>query len=270
MSQRNFKRLATYIFDYSGIKMPQTKITMLEGRLRRRLRATGISTFDDYCDFLFDRNGLAHEAVLLIDAVTTNKTDFFREPNHFDYMRDVALPALHEKGMRKIRAWSSACSVGAEPYTMAMVLEDYRRDAGGPDYSILATDLSTDVLERARRGVYPAEMVDPVPPDMMHRYVMQAKDASRRVVRISPRLRSHVGFMRLNLMDPVYKIGDPMHMIFCRNVLIYFDKKTQLHVLQQVCECLLPGGYLFIGHSESIAAMELPLRQLANTIFVRE
>ncbi len=270
LSSRNFKRLSAYIFDYSGIKMPPTKLTMLEGRLRRRLRATGLPTFDAYCDYLFDQNGLAGESIYLIDVVTTNKTDFFREPNHFDYMREVALPTLQEKGVRRIRAWSSACSIGAEPYTMAMVLEDFRKEAGGPDYSILATDLSTEVLEKARRGIFPAEMIDPVPKEMARRFVMQAKDATRRVVRIAPQLRAKVGFMRLNLMDATYGVGEPMHMIFCRNVLIYFDKKTQLHVMTRLCECLRPGGYLFIGHSESISAMNLPVRQLANTVFIKE
>lgn len=270
LSSRNFKRLSAYIFDYSGIKMPPSKITMLEGRLRRRLRATGFNTFDQYCDFLFDRDGLARESIYLIDVVTTNKTDFFREPNHFDYLRDVALPDLQKKGVRRIRAWSSACSIGAEPYTMAMVLEDFRQTSAGPDYSILATDLSTEVLDRARRGIFPSEMAEPVPQEMMRRYVMEAKDPSRRVVRIAPHLRTKVGFMRLNLMDPLYKVGEPMHMIFCRNVLIYFDKKTQVQVLTRLCECLLPGGYLFIGHSESITAMDLPVRQIANTVFIRE
>lgn len=270
ISPRNFKRLAGYIFNYSGIKITESKLTMLEGRLRRRLRATGIDGFDAYCTFLFDNDGLATESVHLIDVVTTNKTDFFREPNHFDYMRDVALPELHARGVRRIRSWSSACSIGAEPYTMAMVLEDYRVNDRGPDYSILATDLSTDVLQKAQRGIYPAEMIDPVPADMQQRYVMQSRDREARLVRISPRLRSKVGFMRLNLMDRGYKVGDPMHIIFCRNVLIYFDKKTQLHVMQNLCDCLAPGGYLFIGHSESIATMNLPVRQIANTIFIKE
>lgn len=270
MSPRNFKRLASYIFEYSGIKITESKLTMLEGRLRRRLRATGIDGFDAYCAYLFDQDGLATESIHLIDVVTTNKTDFFREPNHFDYMRDAALPALQARGIRTIRTWSSACSIGAEPYTMAMVLEDFRAASRGPDYSILATDLSTDVLQKAKRGVYPTEMIDPVPADMQQRYVLHSRDREARLVRIAPRLRSKVGFMRLNLMDKAYRVGEPMHIIFCRNVLIYFDKKTQLHVMQNLCDCLAPGGYLFIGHSESIATMNLPVRQIANTVFIRE
>lgn len=269
LSDRDFKRLSTYIYDYSGIKMPPAKLTMLEGRLRRRLRVTGHANFDDYCDFLFDQGGLAHESVYLIDVVTTNKTDFFREPNHFDFMREQAIPKLAASGVRRIRTWSSACSIGAEPYTMAMVLEEYRREKSGPDYSILASDLSTDVLEKARRGVYSQDMLDPVPPDLKRRYVMRSKDPERREMRIHPDLRRRIGFARINLMSETYPIREPMHMVFCRNVLIYFDKKTQLHVLTQLCNCLEPGGFLFIGHSESIGAMTLPIRQLANTVFMK-
>lgn len=267
ISKRNFDQLARFIYDYSGIKMPPTKMTMLEGRLRRRLRATGISSFDDYCDYLFKHDGLEQEKVFLIDAVTTNKTDFFREPNHFNYLRDHALPKLAARDLRRFRIWSSACSTGAEPYTIAMVLDDFTGDNPQRDYAILATDLSTDVLQTARRGIYSADMVAPVPPELRERYVMTPLDAHRREVRIHPALRSKVGFARLNLMDPSYGVGDPMHIIFCRNVLIYFDKPTQHRVLSRLIDCLGPGGYLFIGHSETVSGFDLPIRQVANTVF---
>ncbi len=268
LSKRNFEHLAQYIYDYSGIKMPITKITMLEGRLRRRLRATGIGTLDAYCEFLFKQNGLATEATYLIDAVTTNKTDFFREPRHFDFIASTGLPALLAAGHTRLRIWSSACSTGAEPYTLAMVLQEFseaNRDVS--DYRIFATDLSTDVLSVAKRGIYPRDMMVPVPPDLRQKYVMVARDRERPEVRISPRLRAKIGFARLNLMDNAYPVGDPMHMILCRNVLIYFDKTTQAKVLSRLCDCLLPGGYLFVGHSESVTGITLPVRQVANTVF---
>lgn len=267
LSKRNFDALARYIYDYSGIKMPVTKITMLEGRLRRRLRATGIATLDAYCDFLFERNGLATESTYLIDVVTTNKTDFFREPKHFDFISQTALPALISAGHTRLRLWSSACSTGAEPYTMAMVLQEFAAANREVDYRVLATDLSTDVLQVATRGIYPRDMVLPVPPDLQKKYVMVARDQTRGDVRISPRLRSKVGFARLNLMDTAYEVGDAMHVIMCRNVLIYFDKATQAKVLSRLCDCLLPGGYLFVGHSESVTGIPLPVRQVANTVF---
>jgi chemotaxis protein methyltransferase CheR len=269
ISKRNFEKLARFIYDYSGIKMPPTKLTMLEGRLRRRLRATQHATFDDYCDFLFHDDGLEQETVYLIDAVTTNKTDFFREARHFEYMQQVALPALVSSGVRTIRTWSSASSTGAEPYTMAMVLEEFVADRRDLNYSILATDLSTDVLATARRGIYTEDMVHPVPRELQRKYVMVAKQPNRREVRISADLRSRVGFARMNLMDESYPVGEGMHMIFCRNVLIYFDKPTQSGVLKRLCARLLPGGYMFIGHSESISGIDLPLKQVSNTVFQR-
>jgi chemotaxis protein methyltransferase CheR len=269
ISKRNFDRLANFIYDYSGIKMPPTKLTMLEGRLRRRLRATGKQSFDAYCDYLFKEDGLRHETIYLIDAVTTNKTDFFREPNHFTFMTRNALPDLAKQGVRTVRAWSSACSTGAEPYTMAMVLADFVGERTDLNYTILATDLSTEVLKSAHRGVYTADMADPIPPDVRKRYIMNSVAKERREVRVVPRLRAKVAFARLNLMDEKYGIGDPVHLIFCRNVMIYFDKQTQAGVLARLCECLAPGGYLFIGHSESVAGFDLPLRTVANTVFQR-
>ena len=267
LSNRNFDALARYIYDYSGIKMPVTKITMLEGRLRRRLRATGIASFNDYCDYLFKHDGIEAESIYLIDAVTTNKTDFFREPKHFEYMEQVALPELAAAGHKRIRLWSSACSTGAEPYTMAMVMQEFADSNPGVDYRILATDLSTEVLQAARRGIYPRDMVIPVSSDMRRKYVMTPREATRSEVRVHPKLRSAIGFARLNLMDSAYKVGDPMHMIFCRNVLIYFDKPTQAKVLSRLCDCLLPGGYLHVGHSETVTGISLPVRQVANTVF---
>jgi len=267
LSSRNFEALSRYIYDYSGIKMPITKLTMLEGRLRRRLRATGIPSFNAYCDYLFKHGGIEKEAIFLIDAVTTNKTDFFREPKHFDFMEQTGLPELVAAGHKRLRLWSAACSIGAEPYTMAMIMQDFADATSGIDYRILATDLSTDVLAAARRGVYPRDMVQPVPADLQRRYVMVSRDAARGEVRIHPRLRSTIGFARMNLMDGAYKVGEPMHMIFCRNVLIYFDKQTQAKVLSRLCDCLVPGGFLYVGHSETVTGIPLPVRQVANTVF---
>ncbi|MBB3446017.1 chemotaxis protein CheR [Sinorhizobium sp. B11] len=269
ISKRNFDKLARFIYDYSGIKMPPTKLTMLEGRLRRRLRATRHASFDDYCDFLFNEGGLDQETIYLIDVVTTNKTDFFREAKHFEYMQTVALPTLADSGLRTIRTWSSACSTGAEPYTMAMVLAEFAEGRSDVSYNVLATDLSTDVLQTARRGIYAEDLVAPVPRDLQKKYVMVAKQQGRREVRISPKLRSRVGFARMNLMDEKYPVGDMMHLIFCRNVLIYFDKQTQAGVLTRLCGCLAKGGYMFIGHSESITGFDLPLKQVSNTVFQR-
>ena len=267
LNRRNFEALSRYIYDYSGIKMPESKITMLEGRLRRRLRATGIGTLDAYCEFLFKKDGIASESIYLIDAVTTNKTDFFREPKHFEFMQRSGLRDMVNAGHKRLRIWSSACSTGAEPYTIAMVLQEFVESNREIDYSILATDLSTEVLQAAKRGVYPRDMVMPVPSSMQQKYVMMPRDKTRGDIRIIPKLRAKIGFARLNLMDASYPVGEPMQMIFCRNVLIYFDKQTQAKVLTRLCECLVPGGYLFVGHSESVTGIPLPVKQVANTVF---
>jgi chemotaxis protein methyltransferase CheR len=269
LSARNFSILSRYIYDYSGIKMPESKVTMLEGRLRRRLRATGIASLNSYCDYLFRNGGIETEAIHLIDAVTTNKTDFFREPKHFEHMQQSALPELLANGHRHLRFWSSASSIGAEAYTIAMVAEDYLANQKSWDYSILATDLSSEVLKVARRGIYPTGMIDPIPGEQRKRYIMASRDPGRGEARVHPALRSKVGFARLNLMDTSYNVGEPMHIIFCRNVLIYFDKETQEKVLSRLCDNLIEGGILYVGHSETITGLKLPVRQIANTVFKR-
>ncbi|WP_066727377.1 CheR family methyltransferase [Sphingomonas pituitosa] len=269
MSARNFARLAQFVYETAGIKLPDAKKTMVEGRLRGRLQATGADTLDAYCERLFSGKHAKVETRLLINAVTTNKTDFFREPAHFDFLVRTALPALAATGVRAVRAWSAACSTGPEPYTLAMVLDDHVRRHIGSDFSILATDIDTDVLATARAGIYPAEMLRPVPPALHRAYVSLPRDPLRGEVRIVPRLRSAIGFARLNLMDDAYPVGAPMHLIFCRNVLIYFDKPAQRSVVARLLECLAPEGYLFLGHSESVHGMDLPLVPVGSTVFQR-
>ncbi|MFG6281871.1 protein-glutamate O-methyltransferase CheR [Sphingomonas sp. S6] len=268
LSADRFARLSALIYDETGIKMPRTKATMLEGRLRRRVRDTGTASLNDYCDLLLADPTANGEIDHLINAVTTNKTDFFREPGHFDFLSGTVLPTMLKQGRRRIRTWSAACSTGAEPYTMAMVMDRFA-EANRMEYGILATDIDTEVLETARRGIYPADQVDPVPSVMRQRYVAASTDRRAGKVRIAPELRSAIGFARLNLMDTHYPVGEPMDIIFCRNVLIYFDKPTQEAVVRRLCDCLRPGGYLFLGHSESIAGMDLPVKTVSYTVFER-
>lgn len=269
LSPANFKRLAEFIHGYSGIKMPTSKRTMLEGRLRRRVRAVGAGSLDDYCRQIFAGTADHAEVVHLIDAVTTNKTDFFREPSHFDFLVRTALPELLETGRRRIKAWSAACSIGAEAYTLAMVLEEFCAANRGWDYSILGTDLCTQVIGQAVAGRYPEAMIAPVSPRLRQRYVMRGREQAAGEVRIAPRLRAKLAFGRLNLMDEAYPVERDMDLIFCRNILIYFDKPTQAGVLSRLCEHLRPGGYLFLGHSESLVGIDLPVEQIASTVFRR-
>ena len=269
LSAFNFDRLARFIKQYSGISLNTSRKTMLEGRLRRRCRECEISDLNEYCRILFEESGpgIDAEIVHLIDAVTTNKTDFFREPAHFDYLTHTILPELARSGARHVKVWSAACSIGAEPYTLAMLLDDFCRKHPGMDYSILATDLSYQALQKALIGRYPEPMIDPVPDELRRTYVMCSSDGKE--VRMSPRLRSSIAFARLNLMDETYPVPTDFDVIFLRNVLIYFDKPTQLKVPERLTRHLRTGGHLILGHSESVSRTGLPLEPVANTIFQR-
>lgn len=274
MSNRDFERLGSVIQDYCGIRMPPAKKTMVEGRLRRRVRALDLPSIHDYCRRLFDDGALESELVELIDAVTTNKTDFFREIDHFQFLANTGLDHLmaqpHRPGRdRPMKLWSAASSIGAEPYTLAMVLKEYARTVKDLRFDIIGTDICTDVLAKAKLAIYPEEMIAPVPPDMARRYVRRSRDRSKPTVRLVPEIRQCVRFGHLNLMDEQYPIDDMMDVVFCRNILIYFDKDTQQAVLRKLCRHLRPGGYLFVGHSETVAGLGLPLRQVATAIFLR-
>jgi chemotaxis protein methyltransferase CheR len=246
---------------------------MLEGRLTRRVRALDLPDLDAYCRHLFEQDGLRAEGVHLIDAVSTNKTDFFREPEQFRLLAARLLPAWRDGGETvqpgRLRAWSAACSTGAEPYTLAMLLAEFAREHGGPHADILATDISTDVLATARRGIYPAGMAAPIPPPLRARYLLRSRDRARELVRMAPPLRAMVRFGRFNLMDERYRLGGAFDLVFCRNVLIYFTRETQAAVLTRLCGQLRRGGALFLGHSESIGGLSLPLAPLGANVFRR-
>lgn len=274
LSPRDFQRLAAFIQDYSGIKMPVTKQTMVEGRLRKRVRALELESLSDYCSYLFERDGLASEEIHLIDAVTTNKTEFFREPEHFRQLADSLLPGIESSRRVSSRApvkiWSAAASTGAEAYTIAMVLAEFERHHPDLASVIFATDICTEVLRKAQLGIYPTEMLVPVPAELQARYVMRARDRRSDLARIVPELRAKVRFARLNLMERSYPMDRDMDLVFCRNILIYFDKPTQLNVLRSLCDHIRPGGHLILGHSESLSGFDLPVRAVKNMVFQRE
>ncbi|AVT74197.1 MULTISPECIES: CheR family methyltransferase [Rhodopseudomonas] len=271
LSDRQFRSLAELIEDQVGIKMPNAKRLMLEGRLHKRVRALNYSGVSEYVDNLFDKSVLEDELTHLIDVVTTNKTDFFREPQHFDFLRTVAVPDLLKLPNRKsndLKVWSAACSTGMEAYTTAMVLDDMVRAGSRFQFRILGTDISTAVLRVATAAIYNREVTAPVPPQFVERYFLSSRDRSRDEVRVVPELRRLTNFTRMNLMDTSYPVDRDVDVIFCRNVLIYFDRATQRKVVEQLCSHLRPGGYLLVGHSESMIHSALPkLRQVQPTVF---
>lgn len=271
LADKHFSAIAAIIESRVGIKLPPTKRTMVEGRLRKRARALGLAGVSGYGAHLFERGGLDDELVHLIDCVTTNKTDFFREPSHFEFLRNVAVPQLlrrHGSLPAGLKVWSAACSTGAEAYTVAMVLQDLVNAARPIRFSILGTDISTEVLREARAAIYPRPFVAPVPLALQQRYLMRSKDPRQDVVRVTPELRRKVHFERLNLMDESYPFDRDVDVIFCRNVLIYFDGPTQRAVIERLVSHLRPGGYLMLGHSESMAGSGIAgLQQVVPTVY---
>lgn len=270
LSDKTFNRFSSFIYDEVGIKLPSAKKTMLEARLHKRLKVLGIVTFEEYADYVFSHEGRSEELINLIDVVTTNKTDFFREPVHFEYLVKNALPSLiEERGSgfdSPLRIWSAGCSTGEEPYTMSMVLSEFAESQPGFKSSILATDISTVVLSKARNAIYAEDRVDTIPLQMKRKYLLKSKDANKPLVRITPELRSMIKFRRLNFMEE-FGLNEMMDIIFCRNVIIYFDKPTQERLLNRFCRQLVKGGYLFLGHSETLSGLDVPLKPVASTVY---
>jgi chemotaxis protein methyltransferase CheR len=268
ISNADFVRLRALIHEQAGINLNSDKKTMLELRVKRRLRSLHLNSFGEYCDYLFGAHG-KEELVHLFDAVSTNKTDFYREPEHFEFLAQKAIPELmsRNESSRPLLIWSAGCSTGEEPYTLAMVLSECIPANPGLRFRILATDLSTTVLAKASRGVFSTEVVRPVPGDLRRKYLMRSRDRAHDFVRVVPELRSLVEFRRLNFMDRDFGLTQKADVIFCRNVLIYFDRPTQEKIMQKLAHQLLPAGYAFVGHCETLHDLDLPLVAVAPALY---
>jgi chemotaxis protein methyltransferase CheR len=268
MSPADFVKLKEFIYAESGIKITDMKKTMLEGRLQKRLKSLKMRSFSQYCDYLLSPQGIENELIHMIDQVTTNKTDFFREPDHFHYLVSQVVPEL-ARSKRHAMIWSAGCSSGEEPYTLSMVMKNYIDSGGKINFLILATDISTKVLEKAKLAIYEYERIAPIPPAMQKKYLLRSKDKAKNLYRVVPELRKYVQFRRLNFMDGDFGFREEVDVIFCRNVVIYFDKPTQEKLLNKFCNYLSPDGYIFMGHSETLFGMDVPLFQVAPTIYRR-
>jgi chemotaxis protein methyltransferase CheR len=272
MTQAEFSRFSEFIIGQCGIKMPPSKKIMLEARLQKRLRVLGIPSFGEYYQYIHSESG-RDELVHMLDAVTTNKTDFFREPAHFQYLARTVLPAaLSDPERAKQRdkpffVWSAGCATGEEPYTIAMVLSEFAHQHPAFRFSVIATDISTRALDRARDGIYDEDRIAAVPQELKQRYVLRSRDRRRNLVRIVPELRAAVQFRRLNLMEESITYAAPLDVIFCRNVIIYFDRSTQERLISRFCRVLKADGLLFLGHSESVHGFALPLRRITSTVY---
>lgn len=268
LSAKDLSRICSFIYEQSGIRIGADKQIMLEARLKRRMNALNMLSYAEYCNYVFAGGQNAAEIIPLIDAVSTNKTDFYREKAHFDVLTATALPeftAAHGSS-REFRLWSAGCSSGEEPYTLAIVLSEYARAHAGFRFKILATDISTLVLEKAQRGIFTAEVASPVPVAESRRYFMRSRDRSSDRMRIVPELRETIEFRRLNLMED-FGLAERFDAIFCRNVIIYFDRPTQERLFHKFSVQLVDGGYMFVGHSESLHSLNVPFKPVAPAVY---
>lgn len=267
MDGESFKRLSTYVTREYGIKLPPSKKSMLESRLNNKVKSLGLSSYKEFLDYIFSDEGKKTELHHVIDLITTNKTDFFREPAHFHFLTKDFLPGCINKGKKTLNIWSAGCSTGEEPYSIIMTMEEFRKQHAGLAYRLLASDVSTRVIQTAYHGIYDIEKIEPVTPLLRRGYFSRSK-INPRLVRVKPDFRKKVQFRRINFMNDHFGLKrSDFDIIFCRNLLIYFDKKNQERVINKFCHHLVPGGLLFLGHSESIIGLDVPLKQVRPTIY---
>ena len=264
LTDKEFAQFQSLIYQQVGISLDTPKKTLLVSRLGKRLRELELTSYQAYYDCISGEGG-EEELTQLLDLISTNKTDFFREPIHFDFLREQVIPEVQDT--RKLRVWSSASSSGEEPYTIAMTLCDAIPARNQWDIKILASDISTRVLSKAASGIYEEERVGQLPQDLVRRHFLRGKGAQAGKLKIRPNLAQMITFRRINLMDPSFPIRTPLDVIFCRNVMIYFDRLTQTTLIEKFYRYLRPGGYLFIGHSESLQWIDHQFTYLRPTIY---
>ncbi len=267
-SDEDFNALRTLVKEHTGIHLTDQKRELVYGRISRRLRALDLDNFRDYRAVLTHADG--KELVEFCNAITTNLTSFFREAHHFDYVRDSILaPRIADpRGSRRLRIWCAGCSSGEEPYSLAMTIRESLPDAGRWDVKILATDLDSDVLAKGQRGLYLADRVRDMSPSRMSRFFRETTHNGAHAYTVVPEIRSLVTFRQLNLMTP-FPMKGPLDAIFCRNVVIYFDKDTQRDLFARMARLQEPGAVLFLGHSESLFKVSTDYTLIGKTVYRR-
>lgn len=265
LSDSDFEKFKELIYREAGIHLTEMKKALVQARLTKRIRALGLVSFSDYHRYLLENS--EEEMVNFINSITTNKTEFFRESKHFEFINDFVLPNLEEKKVNRIRIWSAGCSTGEEPYTLAITVLEYFRDRALPDVKILATDIDTTVLEKGQRGIYREDQLVNMDRDLIQRYFLRGKGEDAGHYQVKDFVKRLVFFRRLNLQMDAYPMKGPFHMIFCRNVIIYFDKDTQKRLFERFYRYLDDDGYLFIGHSENISNLTNRFNLVGNTTY---
>ena len=260
---KHFSKVRDELYDYAGIVLADHKIDMAYNRLVRRLRELRLDGFDSYFQYL-DAN--PSEFTQFINALTTNLTAFFREKHHFDFINEHILPEIAASGQRKLRAWSAGCSLGEEPYSLAMTILDSSVDTASWDIRLLATDIDSKVLGSAQAGIYAKERVNSMSKALVQKWFLKGRNGNEGHIKVRNELQSMITFNYLNLMEE-WPMKGPLDFIFCRNVMIYFDQETQAGLLQRMAGLLKPGGYLFVGHSEALARHASSFELVGKTIY---
>jgi len=265
MTTQNFSDISRYAHQYTGIVLGDHKRDMVYGRLARRIRSLNLADFTDYCALISQPE--SSEVSAFINAITTNLTSFFREKHHFNYLKNKILTdIIRNKKNKKIRIWSAGCSTGEEPYSISIVLNNVD-ELEGWDCRILATDLDSNVLQQGFEGIYDSQKVGELPENIKNKYFEQDKKSSDRLATTS-QLKSLITFKQLNLLE-LWPMKGSFDVIFCRNVVIYFNKETQKMLFERFADILVPGGHLFIGHSESLHAVTDRFKLIGQTIYQR-
>lgn len=271
ISDKEFKKFCELIHNVAGIKLGENKKELLKNRLRKRLRALDIQSYKDYYNFVTKVDNSGTELSHMITAISTNVTHFFREGDHFTYLANNVLPEIYalgeQTGKRKFRVWSAGCSTGEEPYSIAITLHDFFKDKPGWDIKILATDISTNVIKFAKEGFYKMKALETIPKGMVSKHFHKVKNEDDEFIMVKDHLKSMVYVRHLNLMSETYPFKGPFDAIFCRNVMIYFDRPTQEMLLQRYYNYLAPHGYLFLGHSEGLVNKNVGFKYAAPATY---
>ena len=270
LGEDEFRRISDLVYEHCGINLHDGKKELVRARLAKRLHSGRFTSFSQYIKYVLE-DPTGKEFSILVDSLSTNLTKFFREERHFEYMRAQLLPRLmkakQSRGPLRIRGWSAGCSSGEEPYSIALTLIESLGNRGGRwDVKLLATDVSTRILERARAGVYDRERIEPIPLPLRNEYLICRREGTKEQYEVGPALRSLVVFRYLNLMKD-WPVKGPIDFIFCRNVMIYFDKPTQARLIRRFYDLLDSGGVLFTGHSESLTGIEHAFKYVQPTIY---
>ncbi len=264
LSETQFQAVSRMVYRLCGINLKDGKQALVRARLMKRLRALKMQSFEEYLNYIGTEAGIS-ELSSMIDVITTNKTNFFREPEHFQYLCDNILPEM--KQMRKLRFWTAACSSGEEAFSLAIVLRESLSDIDLRDIKILATDISVRMLEKARKSVYNGkDTLQDVDIQFLQKYFVKTGDGDSSEYQVKDVIRNMVKIARLNLMEP-WPMKGLFHIIFCRNVMIYFDRATQQRLVNRFWDSLEPGGYLFVGHSEGLSAISHQFRYIRPAVY---